>query len=77
MNKCGALEDTSRDHAWYEFHVGNRFRKKTKLSYGVDDVDRRIVSRIAQQLGLTTPELMDLVTCRMSAAEFRDRLESN
>lgn len=75
--KCGAEEDSSRDHVWYVFRVGHEAYATTKVSHGRGDISNRVAGRIARQIGLTQRELGDLVACRLSAANFHASLVAN
>lgn len=72
--KCGA-EEVVRDHVWFFFRVGDTVFARTKVSHGRGDVDVRIVGRIARQIGLSRGQLVDLVSCRMTAEAFYANLE--
>lgn len=72
--KCRA-EETTRDHIWFHFRIGNTIYAQTKVSHGRGDVDVRVAGRIARQIGLSQRQLSDLVSCQMDADTFYANLE--
>ncbi|MXY88215.1 MAG: hypothetical protein F4Y92_05110 [Dehalococcoidia bacterium] len=74
--KCRA-EETTRDHVWFHFRIGDTIYAQTKVSHGRGDVDVRMAGRIARQVGLNPRQLSELVNCTMSAEAFYSNLEEN
>ena len=70
VRKCGAEVEETHDTRYF-FRVGGTVFASTKVSHGPgnDDVDTRIVSLIARQLGLRPGELAGLVDCELSARD--------
>jgi hypothetical protein len=75
LTQKGFVEDDKRDHKYYFFH----FKEKktqiyTKISHSARDVSSNLLSAMARQVRLTTPEFYQLVDCEMDAATYRESL---
>ncbi len=74
-NKVGGEEVPQRDHVWFRFYVGGIMHATTKVSRGSKkDIAAPVVQRVASQIGLTSRQLADLVSCDMDTNAFYTNL---
>ena len=67
----------NRDHLFLFLHVaGKKSRFHTKLSHGQKEYGTGLLSLMANQLGLSNPELGELLDCHMSGEDYLALLRS-
>jgi hypothetical protein len=68
------------DHAFFIYHslTGRKSPVRTKTSHGTGyrDIADGLVSQMAKQCRITTPEFRDLVACPLSRAEYEAKLSA-
>ena len=70
-NKLRGILDQKRDHDWYTFEIGGEVYAHIKISRGSHrEVPPSIVSLMARQIGVTTPQFVGIVDCTMTAEQF-------
>lgn len=65
--KIHAEQDDSRRHIWFTVRIGGVVHATTMVSHGSErQIGQPLLGRIARQLGITTNQLIDLVSCSLS-----------
>lgn len=65
------------DHAFYTYHRASDEKKTsifTKMSHGESEVGDYLLSKMAQQCGLSKSEFLDLVDCPLDQAGYEAKL---
>ena len=62
VNKIG-FERQNRRHRVYLLKIGSRTVAQTLMSHSARDVDDKILSMLARQMGIRQSELQDIVSC--------------
>lgn len=63
------------DHSYFVYYRadGRKSRFSTKTSHGKREIDDSLLRMMAQQVGLTNGDFLDLVDCPLSREEYEAR----
>jgi hypothetical protein len=77
QRKVGATEDTQRRHIFYKIRVGGVLVRTTMLSHGAaGQIGQPLLGQIARQLGISSQELVELVSCTMTSDRYFEIIEA-
>lgn len=75
--KALADENRSGDHVVFSLRIGNKDQRITKISHGAkDQIPKRLLGRIARQMGLSSRQLQQFMDCTLSREEWLDLWEN-
>lgn len=73
-NKLG-FERQERRHRVYLLNIGGHTVAQTLISHSAKEVDDKILSMIARQIGVNRSQLQDIVSCSLNKEDYLALLE--
>lgn len=75
--KFDFAEDDSKSHIWYRRKFPGLPPVRTKVSHHDKQLSDTLCSKIAKELRVSRPFLLEMISCTKSCAEYEEHLRSD
>ena len=72
--KKGFREDKTHHLVYWLFDSGKKTSVKTRISYGISEYGDTLLNMVKKQLGISKPQLVDLVKCPLDHSDYVEHL---